>query len=135
MNKQIKNTLVPEQYAEEFKLSIAIVNTAKALEEYTRELSSRIRLKERMITSGSATSVKKIEPISYINQLANEVTDKDKIKELNDIIDKVFVKSPGKGAVNNMAYDLQLIIKELFCLSVDDQIEVFEIIKSKYEKD
>ena len=131
MNTKIKDTLIPEQYAEEFKLSIAIVNTAKALEEYTRDLSSRIRLKERMITSGSATSVKKIEPISYINQLAIESTNKEKIQELNNIIDKTFVKSPGRGAVNNLAYDLQLVIKELFSLSIDDQLEVFEVIKSK----
>lgn len=131
MNTSIKGTLVPTQHEKAFKLSIAIVSTAKALEEYTRELSSTIRLKTKMISNGSATSVKRIEPISYINQLATEAIDSEKIQDLNDMIDKIFVNKAGRNPVNDMAYSVQDIIKELFCLSADDQIEVFEVIKSK----
>lgn len=135
MNKQIKNKLVPEQHLEVFKLSIAILNTAKALEEYTRELSSRIRMKERMISNGSATSVKKVEPISYISQLAIESINHDSLVSLNEMIDKFFVNRSGRSEVNNMAYELQEMMKDLFCLSINQQKEVHEKIKGYESKD
>ena len=129
MNKKIKNKLVPEQHLEVFKLSIAILNTAKALEEYTRELSSRMRMKERMISNGSATSVKKVEPISYISQLAIGSINHDALASLNEMIDKFFVNRSGRSEVNNMAYELQEMMKDLFCLSINQQKEVHEKIK------
>lgn len=134
MNKKIKNKLVPEQHLEVFKLSIAILNTSKALEEYTRELSSRMRMKERMISNGSATSVKKVEPISYISQLAIESINHDSLVSLNEMIDKFFVNRIGRGEVNNMAYELQEIMKDLFCLSINQQKEVHEKIKGYESK-
>ena len=129
MHKKIKNKLVPEQHLEVFKLSIAILNTAKALEEYTRELSSRMRMKERMISNGSATSVKKVEPISYISQLAIGSINNESLASLNEMIDKFFVNRSGRSEVNNMAYELQEMMKDLFCLSINQQKEVHEKIK------
>ena len=134
MNKKIKNKLVPEQHLEVFKLSIAILNTAKALEEYTRELSSRMRMKERMISNGSATSVKKVEPISYISQLAIGSINNESLVCLNEMIDKFFVNRSGRGEVNNMAYELQEMMKDLFCLSINQQKEVHEKIKGYESK-
>ena len=134
MNKKIKNKLVPEQHLEVFKLSIAILNTAKALEEYTRELSSRMRMKERMISNGSATSVKKVEPISYISQLAIGSINNESLVCLNEMIDKFFVNRSGRSEVNNMAYELQEMMKDLFCLSINQQKEVHEKIKGYESK-
>lgn len=128
MNTKIKGTLIPTQHAKAFKLAVAVTNSAKALEEYSRELKSTIRLKEKVITNGSVSSIKKIEPISYINQLANEAIDMDKIKELNKHIDKTFVPNAGTGIVNDWTYEMQEVIKDFYCLSLGHQKEVKALI-------
>src|SRR5690606_19630569 len=94
----------------------------------TREMKSTIKLKTKVISNGSASSVKKIEPINYINNLTNESIDVDKLKELNSFIDKTFVVNAGTGNVNDWVYEMQEVVKDFYCLSLGHQKEVKELI-------
>lgn len=124
--------MVDKKYERQFKAAISLINSVAHVEESVREFRSCVLMTPKLISDGT-TSIpnKRIVPVEYISERVESAV--GLLKEANNAIEQVFVKKKGKDNVTDMSYSLIDMVNKLYCLSLEDQKEVFNVIKEKYE--
>lgn len=125
--------MTPE-HEKQFRAGISLINTATHMEESLREFRSCVVMSPRLIAEhGRFTPSKRIVPVQYISERVDKAI--ELMKDVNHVVEQVFIRKRGKDAITNMSYELASNVDDLYCLSTDDQIKVFEMIASLKNKE
>lgn len=114
------------------KIGVSLINSTSHVEESARVFLSSMRIKPHLIKFGGMSTPRYAEPVQLIT---GEITKAlVHLKEANSIISQVMVKKEGNNKVIDMSYNLIDIVDKLYCLSLDDQEEIAELINLKFNK-
>jgi hypothetical protein len=126
MESQFKG--VPPEYLDMFKAAISVINSAKYFEESLRSQVGKIRMTQKAVQFQEGQAVM-IDVPKYILEKGTKVL-KD-LKQINKVINQVFVNPKGQDDIEVMAFVLGDIFNEISYMSLKDQEEVAQFVRSK----